>query len=242
MDECAQEFGVDIVWVEGYPSDKGKGWSVVHKVVSYETAARKGEPFEAMIKKLGIPSTNAPFCSDQLKRKTIESYLRSIGWRKSSYIKAIGIRNDEPKRYTKTIVANGKKQKVRIVKKGVVWPLIDWFPVDKVWIKQWWAERGFYLDIHPDDGNCDRCWKKDIYSLCRSAIRKPDSYKWWQDMTDKYGHLNPRDSELKTPFNFYRGNISPKDIFTLSLLPESEMAAMAKREKLDGCAESCEAF
>lgn len=121
-------------------------------------------------------------------------------------------------------------------------PLVDLFPVDSIWIKNWWQEKGFDLDIHPDDGNCDRCWKKDIYSLVRSAIRKPDSYKWWQNMTDKYGYLNPRKSELLPPFNFYRGNLSPKDIFTLSLLPEHEIIKMAKREKLDSCAVSCEAF
>lgn len=102
VDECAVEFGLNIIWVEGYPSEKGKGWSVKHKIVNYETAARKGEPFEAMIAKLGIPSTNAPFCSDQLKRKAIESYLKSIGWGKSSYIKAIGIRAEETDGYLRS--------------------------------------------------------------------------------------------------------------------------------------------
>ena len=51
VDECAAEWGIDIIWLEGYPRDIGKGYSVQHKIVTYETASRKGEPFEALIKK-----------------------------------------------------------------------------------------------------------------------------------------------------------------------------------------------
>ena len=90
VDECANEWNIDIKWIEGYPSEIGKGWSVNHKLVSYETASRNGEPFEAMIKKLGIPFQSAPFCSPQLKTAPIKNYLRSIGWTK--YYTAIGIR------------------------------------------------------------------------------------------------------------------------------------------------------
>jgi hypothetical protein len=64
-------------------------------LVSYETASRNGEPFEAMIQKIGIPFQFAPSCSNQLKTEAIKDYLKSLGWKK--YHTALGIRFDEPK-------------------------------------------------------------------------------------------------------------------------------------------------
>lgn len=97
--QCSENWNTPIIWVEATHKDASgvwyskKGWKVKHKVVTFETASREGEPFEEMISIAGIPTTKAPFCSDQLKRKAIESYMKSIGWKK--YYKAIGIRVDE---------------------------------------------------------------------------------------------------------------------------------------------------
>jgi len=156
VDECAQEWNIPIVWVEGYPSKKGKGWSVEHKVVTYETASRNGEPFEALISRLGIPSENAPFCSYQLKRLPIESYCKSIGFTK--FHKAIGIRIDEPIRLDK----DWKKKKI-------FYPLAGINPTKKRDIVLWWKKQSFDLRIHNDEGNCDNCWKKDFPRLARNA-------------------------------------------------------------------------
>ena len=228
VDEVAYEFGVDIIWVEGYPSEKGKGWSVKHKVVTYETASRKGEPFEAMCARLGIPCSEAPFCSDQLKRLAIESYLKSIGWKKGTYDVAIGIRVDEPKRYK-------KKDGSRKIKKNRVLPLVDWHPVDESFVLNWWSNRPFNLDIHSDDGNCDNCWKKAFSVLGRNALRKPESFRWWQYVTEKYG------KEGKT--NFYRGNLSPDQLIEMAnIKTQEEMKIIAKNDIYYSCGESCEPF
>jgi hypothetical protein len=236
VDEVAQEFGVNVIWVEGYPSEKGKGWAVNHKVVTYETAARNGEPFEAIIAKHGIPSTNAPFCSELLKKKAIESYLKSIGWKNGTYEIAIGIRKDEPKRYKDK---NGKRK----VKRNRILPLVDLFPVNKKWVSNWWKQQSFDLDIHEDDGNCDRCWKKDTARLCRSAIRNHNSYQWWIIMTNQYGHLNPRNTNLKPPFNFYRGNLSPVDIIIMAdRISQAELKQLSLFEEKYECGETCEPF
>jgi len=231
VEKCSKEWNINIIWVEAVPkqSKRGKWWGVNHKVVDFNNASRNGEPFEDMISKLGIPTTNAPFCSDQLKKKAIESLLKSIGWKK--YYKAIGIRIDEIDRISV------KHEKLRLL-----YPLISINPKRKDEILQWWKEQSFDLDIHPDDGNCDNCWKKDLLRLARNARRKPSGFNWWRDISNKYGNYNPRNTKLKPPYNFYRGNMSPDDIIRLSELPDDQINRKARLERLNSCSESCEAF
>lgn len=229
IDECEIRWGINIIWVEAVHSNEGKGWAVSHRVVNSWTASIYGQPFEDMISKLGIPSTNAPFCSDQLKRKAIESYLKSIGW--EDYYKAIGIRADEIDR----INPNWEKNKI-------IYPLVKENPVNKKMVTEWWKKQDFDLDIPIDLGNCDGCWKKDIKRLTRIAKSNSNVFEWWQEMTDKYGYFNPRNIDLKPPFNFYRGNMSPKEIIKLAKLEQSQLELFAEKEILDGCSETCEPF
>jgi 3'-phosphoadenosine 5'-phosphosulfate sulfotransferase (PAPS reductase)/FAD synthetase len=95
--DCDTHFGFNTVWIEGVTNmEKGVGMS--HKVVTFETASRNGEPFEAVIQKYGIPNMQTPLCTIDLKRYPIEHYLRSIGWSLRDYDLAIGIRTDEQRR------------------------------------------------------------------------------------------------------------------------------------------------
>lgn len=235
VNDCAIRFKTKIIWVEAKHRDENgnpfsrKGWKVKHNVVNFETASRNGEPFEEMISVLGIPSTNAPFCSDQLKRKPIESYLKRIGWR--NYYKAIGIRCDEIDRVNPHYLV-----------KRIIYPFVSLWPKTKPEILDEGHDLGLVIDIHPDDGNCDECWKKDMKRLCRNARRDPEGFFWWKNMTIKYGDFNPRKTELLPPFNFFRGNKSVDDIFELAQKSELEISQVAETEKLDGCSESCEAF
>lgn len=235
IDECAIEWDIPIIWVEAkYKDENGvpyseKGWAVRHKVVTYETASRKGEPFEEMISLLGIPSTEAPFCSFQLKKKAIESYLKDIGW--DDYYIAIGVRVDEPLRINENRVKN-----------KILYPLADLNPTTKRQVSEWWSKQSFDLPIHPDEGNCINCWKKDFPRLARNYIRIPESFDWWKDMEKKYGNFNPRNIELIPPFNFYRGNKSTEDIRKMAELSQAELRQLTMFDKLDGCSESCEVY
>lgn len=95
VDRCDKEFGLNLVWIEAVINPQHmKG--VTHKVVSFETASRNGEPFEAHIAKSGIPNANKPQCSDRLKALPIEHYKKTHGL--TGCLHAIGMREDEPNR------------------------------------------------------------------------------------------------------------------------------------------------
>jgi len=235
IDEFSQEFNIPIIWIEAKCIDDDgipysfKGWKVNHKVVTYEDCSRNGEPFEEMISILGIPSTEAPFCSYQLKRKAIESYCNSIGWK--DYITAIGIRFDEPLRINDNYKEN-----------NVIYPLAHINPTTKRQVKEWWDKQSFDLNIHPDDGNCDGCWKKGFPQLVRIMERKPKTFHWWQNMVDKYGDYNPRNVDLNPPFNFYRQNKGVEDIRMMMELSQAELKQLSMFDVNYGCSESCEVF
>lgn len=226
--DVQDKWGIPIQWVE-YRPGPGKGWASNPAEVKFETASRNGEPFEMMIAKLGIPSSAAPFCSTVLKKRTILAYMRRIGWRK--FHTAIGIRNDEIDRMSE----NFRKDRL-------VYPLISWWPMTKPEILNWWFRRRFNLEVPEGLGNCDNCWKKDFLTLAKNARAYPEKFSWWQQMTDQYGHHNPRKWGLKPPFNFYRGNMSPKEIFEISKWSDEEITTKAVKEYLNSCSESCEAF
>lgn len=228
--DCENNWGIDIVWIESYPRED-KTWAVDYKIVDFESASRKGNPFEGMIKKLGVPSTNAPFCSEQLKKFAILKLMRDLGWRK--YFIAIGIRADEIDRM------NEHHEKNRIL-----YPLVKNIPMSKKMIQAWWDKQNFHLDIPYGTGNCDNYWKKPMKLLVYNQIHYPETFNWWQEMTDKYGYQYYRKSteNMKLPFNFYRGNLSPKDILKLADLSQLQLDMFVENERLDGCSESCEVF
>ena len=98
IDKCDKEFSLNVVWIEAVVNPQhGKG--ITHKIVSFDTASRNGEPFEAHIAKSGIPNANKPQCSDRLKALPIEHYKKInnlIGIKH-----CIGIRKDEERRKSK---------------------------------------------------------------------------------------------------------------------------------------------
>ena len=75
VNKCDIKYGLGVVWLEADVVHKQRV-GTKHKVVSFETASRNGEPFEDMIKKFGIPNKHYPHCTRELKQRPIYSYLR----------------------------------------------------------------------------------------------------------------------------------------------------------------------
>lgn len=94
--DCQDKWSVDIKWLEYLPEDPK------FKLVSFETASRNGEPFEALItKKNYLPNPVTRFCTVELKIRTIHKYVKSLGWDHNETMDWVGIRADEPRRAAK---------------------------------------------------------------------------------------------------------------------------------------------
>lgn len=230
--ECDKRFHFNTVWVESVVNpQKRKGTSF--KIVTFETASRKGEPFEEVIWKYGIPNVAFLHCTRELKTRPIHKYIKSIGWK--DYYTAIGIRIDEVDR----VNSNYKKEKF-------VYPFVSMLPTTKLDVNRFWLQQDFRLQLKGYEGNCDLCFKKSDRKLLTILKDNPDAATWWHLMATKYG---------KEQYNFYRKNRSiidllkkSRDSFVEARDDSRDIAQYTQCELFDdldisnGCEESCEPF
>ena len=177
IQQCENEFGFKINWIEADVKE-GKGNGTRFKLTDFENASRNGEPFEAVIKKYGIPNTSFLHCTRELKMNPIKAYAKSI-WGKEKYYLAIGIRIDEFDRM------NANKDKLRII-----YPLIakEMQPMTKPMINFWWKQQPFRLELKGYQGNCITCYKKSDKKLFQIAKENPKAFDFFDRMEQLYGN------------------------------------------------------
>lgn len=228
--DCDTHWGFNTVWLEAvvfHGQEKSSG----HRVVSYETASRHGEPFAEVIAKYGMPNPNkAMHCTRELKKNAVDSYLRAIGWKFNKDLDhqmAIGIRADEIDRMSK-----------RAASRGLIYPLVElgW---TKDMVNAYMRHAPFDLQL-PNDafGNCVWCWKKSLRKLMTVAKADPSAFDFPRRMESKYGQDGTK---------FFRGNRSSSDIIAMSQLPFEPYEDSRQRtiwdELLDiggACSDGCE--
>lgn len=224
VDRCDHEWGLNVVWLEAvvYP-DKGNGTS--YKVVSYETAARNGEPFEAVIQKYGIPNSSYPHCTRELKLRVFYAWAAD-NMPTDNWLAAIGIRADESRRV---------KAEPR-----VIYPLVFDFPTTKAMVNDWWEEQPFTLGLPSYMGNCTWCWKKTTSKLIRIANEKPGAFDFPLRMEREYRDVGTEKDPSRVFFRQYR---SAEDILRIAELADRFRPYSLFDEDEDaGCSESCEVF
>ena len=238
--QCDEAFGFGTVWLEAMPQ-RGRGL-VKHRVVTFETASRDGEPFEKAITLYGIPNAASPDCTRNLKLLPINSYLRSIGWSAGSYDTAIGIRADEATRRSKDSAG-----------RGVVYPLLDWMPVSKPDVNAFWAAQPFRLNLAGYQGNCKTCWKKSFRKLMTIMDETPEAFDFFDRMEHQYGLVGPEFKKRNVEGyrrTFFRGNLAVQDLRAMHAAggwasAEADAVALPDGQQMtldldDGCVESCE--
>lgn len=226
INNCDKHFGFNTIWLEA-DVQYGSRKSTKHKIVSFETASRNGEPFENVIRKYGIPNKAYPHCNRELKLNVMRSYLDSIGVHHKDILTAIGIRDDETRRISKS------HDEMKIT-----YPLIDLFPSDKQDVLDFWGNQVFDLGIEEWDGNCKLCFKKSFKKLFKQLDSDPSLINFHLEMEDKYPQVGNKD-EYNIDRVFFRGNTSAKQLIEIW----KDNNDNSPDHHLDGgCSESCEVY
>ncbi len=231
--QCDVQFGFNTVWIEANVRAGRNATS--HKIVTYETASRSGEPFESVVKKYGIPNASYPHCTRELKENPIHSYVRSLGWRRGEYLTAIGIRADEPRRIKRGVSLQNKQIRV--------YPLVDIFPSDKIDVLDFWEQQNFDLNIPEYLGNCKACFKKSNKKL--QEVYRDDWHHFdiFAHLENQYGKTGPNKIAgflSDEPRKFYRGYRSVREL--IATFDLSQPQQKEDLENYEGCAASCEPF
>lgn len=177
--EIEQRWNVPVVWLEyQHAEDPKKRW----KQVSFETAARDGEPFAAAIGSRNyLPNPVTRFCTVELKIRTAHRYLRELGWfdREDGWDQFVGIRADEYRRVAK-IRARSSPETVR---ETMCLPLAD-AGVTVQEVNDFWSNQPFNLELLTVNGrtlagNCDLCFLKPTGQRLALIKEKPERALWW---------------------------------------------------------------
>lgn len=176
VDRCSKEWNVEITWVEYKDAEATKDR---FKVVTFETASRNGEPFEAIIRKRNyLPNPVSRFCTVEMKVRAIHRYLKSIGW--TEWDSMLGIRADEQRRLAKIGNQDYGKHEEKIAPLGLV-------GVTKEVVGQFWRNQSFDLELPNMNGvtmhgNCDLCYLKGGAQILSLIQEKPERAVWWAKM------------------------------------------------------------
>ena len=219
--KCDDEFGFNTTWVEAV-TQPGRV-ACTHKIVTFETASRNGEPFKAMIEKYGLPNKSYPHCTRELKLHPIRSFMGSLGW--FDYMTAVGIRVDEPGRIAKTAKAN-----------NIIYPFNDVWPTDKQDVRDFWDDQLFKLELKEYQGNCKWCFKKSTKKHIRIIRENPEFFKFPREMEQLHGFTgNGSDIRDKGRRVIFREHRNTDMLFKLA-----GVFGEVHDDNDDGCSQSCE--
>jgi len=168
VQDCSEQWNVEIHWVEFQDADPA------FKRVTFDTASRDGEPFEALIRKRNyLPNPVTRFCTSELKIRTIHKYLKSLGWEHNETMDWVGMRADEQRRAAKI----ADKSRIPLVTSGIT----------KSDISAFWKAQPFDLGLPNMNGvtmhgNCDLCFLKGGAQVLSLIAENPKRAIWWAKM------------------------------------------------------------
>ena len=181
----SQRLGVQIRWLE-FVTEKP-----LFQEVGHNSAARNGEPFEALIgQRKYLPNVMTRFCTEVLKVRTAKRFLISQGY--TRWTAVIGFRRDEPTRVLKIKAKPRPREKVFL-------PLWE-DGVTKLHVSDFWKMQPYDLRLSnikgkTPHGNCDGCFLKAEANLAHLARYYPERAEWWAAQERKLKEVT---GEVKT--------------------------------------------
>lgn len=191
VDRMDRHFQLDLLWLEHDPEAPGRV-----KRVTFETAARNGEPFDAFLSDIvpkrrdgtagvrPLPNPAQRSCTATLKTKTLHRYVRQhLGW-SMRYYSVLGFRADERARYERRVKADlkrgwdeGGKAVFPMYRAGAVQADVQaFFPWDpeKAACE---LEVPFTLELDSNWGNCDFCFMKSTWKIKEQMVYEALRYQ-----------------------------------------------------------------
>ena len=225
VQRCADEWGVEIHWLEYDRDDSAKGGvkdpKTIARRVDFDSASRNGEPFMAMINgKHILPNVTMRSCTAEMKALTVERYMRrAIGQKR--FRNVIGIRYDEPKRWLKTTedcMIDHPMHEAGVTKKHVA---------------DFWSAQNFDLGIESWQGNCDLCFLKGRKNLLHSIRQEPERAQWWID-TEESASRFAKERKMRFHGHRFRLDYTYKDLVkVVNIQPELGLEPVDDLEGID---------
>ena len=178
--DCELNWGVEIHWIE-YDVRENKnnptGTEYFPKKVTFDTAARKGEPFKKMVIKQGyLPNPLVRSCTANLKIRVAQKYLRQFDSHKDGWVSALGLRFDEPHRVHRV------KPDSRFDEP--MCPLY-YAEVTEQMVLDFWNDQPFDLNLPLGGniaGNCVGCFLKGKPKIETLMKEMPEQFDVWVEL------------------------------------------------------------
>ncbi|MDY7525530.1 phosphoadenosine phosphosulfate reductase family protein [Sphingomonas sp. 10B4] len=181
--ECQVRWGVPIHWIEWRSRLKRTPVAERFEEVGYNSAARAGQPFEALIaSKKTTPNAARRFCTEHLKMQILADFMEDRGY--ATWTNVVGLRADEMHRAAKKDAQNDEANRAW----QSVMPLVRARVTKRVVLRYWLGDsmilgheepQGFDLGLEGWQGNCDMCFLKGRGILEHTIRVEPERADWW---------------------------------------------------------------
>ena len=220
INECQLNWNLKVRWLELDIHQERPIYRT--KEVSYETASRNGEPFEALIdRKKFLPNNSMRICTAELKMKVMERFMRSQNYKE--WFNVIGLRYDEHRRVSSQLKANQENKNK--------WETIMPLYIDKKSVKhiyEYWKNNTFDLNLPNHGGktlagNCDLCYLKGTQTLVNILREKPKLADWWIEQEEKVQAWRTEDRGSKYGMTFKGNGMSYIKLLDVTKLDQKQI-------------------